>query len=288
MKAAIIWDLDGTLIDSYGVIVNSLYRIYHEKGVEIDKKEILSVCINESVSAFIKQAEAEFGIPFDDLKDRYSHISHQEVLSIKAMEHAAEIMDYLHSNGFKNYVFTHRGVTTETVLKNVKLFKYFDYIVNSQDGFARKPDPEGLNYIIEKFNLDRENTYYVGDRPLDIECANNAHIKSVMFIPKGSPASPTGKETYVANDLLKIKEIIIYLASSTTEDAWKGVIKEYNLTGPDCVHYNLPGNQQTLVEQFLKVEGYPTYRLLNRNGALLDVQCYPGNIPALIETLKKL
>lgn len=82
--------------------------------------------------------------------------------------------------------------------------------------------------------------------------------------------------------------VYLYLASSTTEDAWKGVIKEYNLTGPDCVHYNLPGNQQTLVEQFLKVEGYPTYRLLNRNGALLDVSCYPGNIPALIETLKKL
>ena len=208
MKAVCIWDLDGTLIDSYGVIVNSLYQIYHEKGVEIDKKEILRVCINESVSAFIKQAETQFGIPFDALKDRYSNISHQEVLNIKAMEHAIEIMDYLHSNGFKNYVFTHRGVTTEIVLKNVKLFKYFDYIVNSQDGFARKPDPEGLNYIIDKFDLDRDNTYYVGDRPLDIECANNAHIKSIMFIPAYSPAKPTNKETYVVKDLLEIKEII--------------------------------------------------------------------------------
>ena len=82
--------------------------------------------------------------------------------------------------------------------------------------------------------------------------------------------------------------VYLYLASSTTENAWKGVIKEYNLAGPDCVHYNLPGNQQALVEQFLKVEGYPTYRLLNRNGALLDVSCHPGNLPALIETLKKL
>ena len=51
MKVALIWDLDGTILDSYGIIVDSLYRIYHEKGVEIDKKEILRVCINESVSA---------------------------------------------------------------------------------------------------------------------------------------------------------------------------------------------------------------------------------------------
>lgn len=60
------------------------------------------------------------------------------------------------------------------------------------------------------------------------------------------------------------------------------------LAGPNCVHYNLPADQQTLVEQYLKVSGYPTYRLLNRNGALLDVSCHPGNLPALIETLKKL
>lgn len=82
--------------------------------------------------------------------------------------------------------------------------------------------------------------------------------------------------------------VYLYLASSTGDNAWKGVIKEYNLTGPDCVHYNLPADQQTLVEHFLNVTGYPTYRLLNRNGALLNVQCSPNNLPALIETLKKL
>lgn len=90
-------------------------------------------------------------------------------------------------------------------------------------------------------------------------------------------------------EALKDYDIVyLYLASGTTDSAWKGVIKEYNLAGPNCVHYNLPANQQNLVEQYLNVSGYPTYRLLNRNGALLDVSCHPGNLPALIETLKKL
>ena len=43
---------------------------------------------------------------------------------------------------------------------------------------------------------------------MDIICANNAHVKSIMFIPSGSPASKTGKETYVIQDLLQIKDII--------------------------------------------------------------------------------
>ena len=208
MKTAFIWDLDGTILDSYVLIVNSLHTIYSERGVEISKEEILYEVISESVSSFIRKMETKFGVPFDGLKDRYSNITHNDLLTITAMEHSKEILEYLNSVGIKNYVYTHRGVTSETILKHLGLYDYFFDMVTSLDDFKRKPDPEGLNYLINKYNLDRDNTYYVGDRSLDIECANNAHIKSIMFIPKRSPASPTGKETYVIKDLLDIKEII--------------------------------------------------------------------------------
>ena len=208
MKPAFIWDLDGTLLDSYEIIINSLYQIYKEKGFEIDKREIYKDAINESVSYFIKRMEVTLGVPFQDLKDRYTSITHEQVLSIKAMKHAKEILEYLNSVGVHNYVYTHRGTTTEVVLSNIGLISYFDDIVTSLDNFKRKPDPEGLNYLIDKYHLDKNHTYYVGDRKLDIECANNAHIKSVMFIQPGSPGKPTGKEDYVIRDLLKIKNII--------------------------------------------------------------------------------
>ena len=208
MSKAIIWDLDGTLLDSYGVIVNSLYQIYLEKGIKLDQREILYVCINESVSAFIKKMDTTYGVPFDDLKDRYSYISGQERLNIKLMHHAKEILEYLQSIGVDNYVFTHRGKTTESVLKNLGIFDDFKEIVNSLNAFKRKPDPDGLNYLINKYQLDKEETYYVGDRPMDIICAHNAHIKSIMFIPTGGVAIPTGKETYIVSDLLDIKDIV--------------------------------------------------------------------------------
>ena len=207
-NVAFIWDLDGTLIDSYGIIVNSLHQIYLEKGVNIDKSEILYDVLNESVSYFIKKTEERFGVPFDDLKDRYSIISHNETLNIKAMKHGKEILEYLKNKGITNYVFTHRGITTESVLKNIGIYSYFEDMVTSLNNFKRKPDPEGLNYLIDKYHLDRNNTYYVGDRPMDIKCANNAHIKSIMFVPLDSVTKPTGKETYVVNDLLDIKNII--------------------------------------------------------------------------------
>ena len=205
---AFIWDLDGTLLDSYDVIVDSLYQIYKEKGFSIDKQEILHDVINESVSYFIKKMEARFGVPFDDLKDRYSIISHNAKNNIKAMPHSKEILEFIRDNNIPNFVFTHRGVTTESVLKNIGLYEYFDEIVTSTDGFERKPSPAGINYFIEKYHLDKNDTYYVGDRPIDIKCANNAHIKSIMYIPSQSVAIPTGQETYIIQDLLQIKEII--------------------------------------------------------------------------------
>ena len=208
MKLAFIWDLDGTLLDSYEVIVNSLYQIYAEKGIEIDKEEIHQDVINESVSFFIKKTEQRFGVHFEDLKDRYSYISGKERLNIKSMKHAKEILEYLKDRNIPSYVFTHRGTTTESVLKNIGLYDYFDEIITSLHGFARKPSPEGLEYLVNKHHLDKEQTYYVGDRPLDIKCANNAHIKSIMFIPLDGVAKPTGKETVVVSDLLQIKDLV--------------------------------------------------------------------------------
>ena len=84
--------------------------------------------------------------------------------------------------------------------------------------------------------------------------------------------------------------VFLYLANRSDEDSWKNVIKEYNVTGDNVVHYNLPGEQQSAVERFLRVNSYPTYRLIDRNGNLLDVNADPRNLDAfenLIKALKK-
>ena len=84
--------------------------------------------------------------------------------------------------------------------------------------------------------------------------------------------------------------IFLYLANNSEEESWKNVIKEYNVTGENVVHYNLPEEQQSAVESFLKVNQYPTYRLIDRNGNLLDVNADPRELDEfenLIKALKK-
>lgn len=206
LPSAFIWDLDGTLLDSYEIIVSSLYKTYQAFNIQLDKKKILDEVITYSVSSFISKMEKETGIAFDTMKEIYSEISDKEKLDIKSIKNAKEILEYIKEQNIPNYVFTHRGASTEVVLKNTGLYKFFDEIITGKDGFDRKPSPSAINYLIEKYKLDKNNTFYVGDRTIDIECANNADIKSILYLPENSVATATGKETYVVKDLLEIKQ----------------------------------------------------------------------------------
>ena len=85
--------------------------------------------------------------------------------------------------------------------------KYFEEVLTIEDGFKRKPDPEAINYFIDKYSINKEYAYYVGDRHLDIDSANNAEIKSIFFKPEDSFVEPSGREDYVVHNLIEIKDI---------------------------------------------------------------------------------
>ncbi|MBO6261935.1 MAG: HAD-IA family hydrolase [Bacilli bacterium] len=209
MKPTFIWDLDGTLLDSYDVIVESLCILYKERfDIDLNKLEVRQEVIRYSVGHFLARMEKQTGVLFQELKDRYSCISGERKLNIKAMKHSIELLDYLKEQGIHSYVFTHRGTSTEPVLRNINMYDYFDEIVTSVQPFKRKPSPEAINYLVEKYHLDKEHTYYVGDRSLDMECAKSAGIKGIMYLPKDGYGLKTGKEDYIIEDLLEIKDII--------------------------------------------------------------------------------
>ena len=80
----------------------------------------------------------------------------------------------------------------------------------------------------------------------------------------------------------------MYFANRSPEQAWKNVINEYNVHGDNVEHYNLPSEQQSALEGYLRVAAYPTYRLVDRNGELLEVNASPRDIDAFEQMLKKL
>ncbi len=73
----------------------------------------------------------------------------------------------------------------------------------------------------------------------------------------------------------------LYLANRSPQTVWETVIREYNVSGPNVAHYNLPPKQQTAIEQYLNVLAWPTYKLFDRNGNLLDLKVDPRDLETL-------
>jgi len=80
--------------------------------------------------------------------------------------------------------------------------------------------------------------------------------------------------------------IFMYLANNSPVEAWKNCIQEYKLTGDNCVHYNLPPNQQAIFERYIKLSSYPAYRLVSPEGNIVDLDIDPRT-PAGLERLIK-
>ena len=62
----------------------------------------------------------------------------------------------------------------------------------------------------------------------------------------------------------------------------------YDVTGDNVVHYNLPSQQQSAIENFLQVHEFPTYKLIDRDGTILEVNADPRNLDALENVLKQM
>ncbi len=88
--------------------------------------------------------------------------------------------------------------------------------------------------------------------------------------------------------LKDIDIVFLYLANKSDDETWKNVIKEYKVTGPNVVHYNLPDDQQSAVEHFLGVSAWPHYRLIDRSGNILDVNADPRDLEGLARMLERM
>ena len=80
----------------------------------------------------------------------------------------------------------------------------------------------------------------------------------------------------------------LYLANKSPQTAWENVIKEYNVSGPNVAHYNLPPEQQAAIERHLGVHEFPTYKLFDRNGNLLDLKVSAFDLEGLAGLLEQL
>ncbi len=203
---AYIWDLDGTLLDSYGSIVSSLVSIAHECNAEDSREEILKAVKQGTVSAYLRSLSERTGKDNASLYQRYREVSHARMSEIGLIRGAAETLEALKHAGARHFVYTHRGSSTGPLLDRLGLNDFFEEVVTFEYGFSPKPSGDGIRYLLDKYSLEKSETAYVGDRRLDMECALDAGVQAVLYLPEGSCVIPTGGEDLVVHSLEELTE----------------------------------------------------------------------------------
>ena len=204
---ACIWDLDGTLLDSYDVILDSLQETMAHYGHTYDREYLRKYVILHSVHQFIREFAEKEGLQFEMVYQYYTTLQDADNDKVKLIKNAKQTLQLLKRKGVRNYVYTHKDHTAKQVLEDLGIAEYISYTITGDDGFAKKPDPEGLRYLLDKFKLNPEYCTYVGDRRLDEEAGKRTGIKCILFLDEDTPVTPCYEDTLVVDDLLKIVEL---------------------------------------------------------------------------------
>ena len=181
-KTAFIWDLDGTLLDSYEAILSGIEETFVQFSIPYDKEKVREFILRYSVQDLLEQVAEERKLDAEVLNQVRAQSLSEKNAQVVLMPDAREVLAWADQAGIQQFVYTHKGDNAFTILRNLGLECYFTEILTNQSGFARKPSPEVATHLLDKYELDPRTTYYIGDRTLDVEFAQNSGIQSINFL----------------------------------------------------------------------------------------------------------
>ena len=186
MKKLAIFDLDGTLIDSvpdiYDCINVMLEKFGYEKRDIEDIKQMIGNGAKNLVIRAIGKKVSEESIT-ESLKyynDIYTSSGSPKTKLFDGIEQTLKI---LKSRGYLLGIVTNKPqMTTDEINKTYLKNLGFDMVIGQRTGLRMKPDPQAVNLMIEKLNVNKENVYFIGDGETDVQVALNAGVNGVAVL----------------------------------------------------------------------------------------------------------
>lgn len=201
MYKYILFDLDGTLVDTNEIILKS-FRYTYKKHLnrEIPEQEILEN-FGEPLLITLERYSKEHAKAMFKTYVEYNQTIHDE--HIKLFPGVKECLEELKELGCKIALVTSkRKELAEHGLELFDLLKYFDVTVAMEDTVKHKPHPDPVLFALEKLNsLDKKKeSLMIGDSKFDILSAANAGVKSVLV--NWSLASTAQKDENISPDFI--------------------------------------------------------------------------------------
>ena len=204
MIALVVFDLDGTLVDSHRDIANAANALLDELGGPRLPDASIVAMVGEGAGVLVRRALAAAGLDPETpgALDRFLSLYDDRLLVHTApYEGTVETLDWL-SGRVPMAVLTNKpGRATERMLDGLGLRGYFREVIGGDTAFGRKPDPAGLLHLAAAANAGPGSTLMVGDSPADLHAARNAGAQICLvrygFGFRFAPGDFRGDELFV-------------------------------------------------------------------------------------------
>ena len=185
MKKAVFWDFDGTLYNSYPLMVEDMMIALKEAGygnlfAYDELMDLMKISVGKAIDAFCGRT----GSNPEPIKERYRILQHSRTF-FEPYPGLKECLETLHAKGFRHYLYTHRNQVAIDQLERDGLWKLFSDAVTSDDHFPNKPAPDALLALMARNQLIPEICAMIGDRDIDVVAGHNAGMSGVLYDPDG-------------------------------------------------------------------------------------------------------
>lgn len=215
-KLAILFDLDGTLIDSTKAIVDSFAHSFTKNGYPKPQQNDITKLIGNPLNDMF----ASLGVAVRDLENvRQDYKQKYRLLAPKhthLLPNAFEAVVYAKNFASLGVVTTKTSQYSKEILDLLNIGKYFDVIVGFDDVKKPKPDAEPILLALKSIKAHDE-AWMIGDTHMDILSAQNASINSYAVLSGYEDKQSLEKYTkLIAPDALKAVTQIVTSSPTLT------------------------------------------------------------------------
>lgn len=175
----ILFDLDGTITNSYEGIVNAVKFSLDKINFKYDESKLISF-----IGPPLKDSYMNLGFSEEESKDRIEdfrdYYFRKGMKEMHLYEGIVETIQKLHDKGYKIYLATSKVESSaKKILSDNNLLKYFSYAAGATMDQSRVEKEDVIAYLIDETGIKPEESIMVGDRLHDIEGAKLNNIKAI-------------------------------------------------------------------------------------------------------------
>ena len=205
----ILFDLDGTLIDSTDAIVSTFHHSFNVHGFKNPSDEEIMALIGYPLDLMYRDLGVEEDKIWDFVatyKEEYRKISTQKTKLLECAKEAVNRADKIATLGI---VTTKTGRYSELLMEHFGLMKYFKVLIGREHVKEPKPHAEPILKALEELNIQGKEIWMIGDTKLDLISAKNADVNSIGVLSGYGTKETLLKHTNVlVDDALKAIEFL--------------------------------------------------------------------------------